>query len=47
MSKSTTRQKVECMQGWLATLKRKPITKVRHVRESKISLDEILREQNK
>ena len=48
MSKNTAKQRTECMQGWLTSLKRpqQPIKK-RIVHESKISLDEILRGQGK
>jgi hypothetical protein len=48
MSKSTTRQRVETLQGWLAFITRttpKKTTRVSH--ESKPSLDQIMREHNK
>lgn len=41
MSKSTTRQKVECLQGWLNRLPKKPLIKTR---VEKTSLDQIVRE---
>jgi len=47
MSKNTAKQRAECMQGWLASVKRQQPVKKRIVHESKISLDEILRMQNK
>ena len=47
MSKNTAKQRAECMQGWLATVKRPQPIKKRILHESKISLDEILRTQNK
>jgi len=47
MSKNTAKQRAECLLGWLKTLKITPTVKKRIVHESKISLDEILREQSK
>ena len=47
MSKNTAKQRAECMQGWLASVKRPQPIKKRIVHESKISLDEIMRTQNK
>jgi hypothetical protein len=47
MSKNTAKQRAECMQSWLASVKRPQPIKRRIVHESKISLDEILRTQNK
>jgi len=44
MSKSTTRQKVECLQGWMNSLGKNPIVNKRIVHEAKVSLDQIMRD---
>jgi hypothetical protein len=45
MSKSTTRQKVECLQGWMnSVIKKQPQVKKRIVHASTTSLDDALRE---
>jgi len=45
MSKSTTRQKVECLQGWMNhVIKKQPQVKKRIVHTSTISLDEVMRD---
>jgi len=44
MSKTSTRQRVECLQGWMNSLGKKSPVKQRVVRESKVSLDQIMRD---
>ena len=45
MSKSTTRQKVECLQGWMnSVIKKQPLVKKRIVHASTTSLDDAIRE---
>ena len=45
MSKATTRQRVECLQGWMnSVIKKQPQVKKRIVHASTTSLDEVMRD---
>ncbi len=45
MSKATTRQRVECLQGWMnSVIKKQPQVKKRIVHTSTTSLDEVMRD---